>query len=84
MNLTAPEPVHQDSLVDAVARALHRPILVRIGRRPLRLALGRRAVDEFLLPSTRVLPWRLRELGFEHRLGTLDQAMAVALGSRAR
>ena len=75
VNLTAPAPARAGEIVGAVARALHRPALVRVPRFALRAVLGDFA-DEGVLASQRALPTVLMASGFTHTHATLDQAAA--------
>lgn len=72
-NVVAPQPARQIRITRAIARALGRPAIVPVPAFALRLVLGRMA-DEVILPSTRVLPARLREAGFEFRFGAIEHA----------
>ena len=62
-NVTAPTPVTNAELTEALGRALHRPTLLPLPGFAARLALGEFA-DAALLSSARVLPRRLLEAGF--------------------
>lgn len=80
VNLCAPEDADVNSLVAALAAALHRPAVLRVPSVALRLAMGKLA-DELLLPSQRMHPTVLLDAGFEWRHPTLVQAAAwVAKG----
>ena len=76
VNATAPVPVTNSELTRALAGALHRPALLPVPAFVLRLLLGEMA-DELLLASTRALPRRLLETGFEFR----DREISAALAS---
>jgi len=78
VNLTAPEPAPQREVISAVARALHRPALVRVPRFALRLVLGEFADD--VLASQHALPQVLADSGFRHVHPTLPQAAAWITG----
>ena len=80
INATAPEPVRHAELMSAIAAALHRPLWpVRIPAPLLRAALGELA--ELFVDGQRVVPERLRALGFAFRYPTIGAALAEALGS---
>jgi NAD dependent epimerase/dehydratase family enzyme len=61
-----------------LGRQLHRPVVLPAPAFALRLVLGEMA-DEALLKSTRVMPAKLLEAGFQFKCSTLDEALAVAL-----
>jgi uncharacterized protein (TIGR01777 family) len=65
-NLTAPQPVPNRGLAEAVAHALGRRSWAAVPAVIFRLALGQMA-DEMLLYGQKVLPNRLLEAGFEFR-----------------
>lgn len=74
VNLTAPEPAPQAEIIRAVARALHRPSVLRVPRAALRLVLGEFADD--ILSSQRALPSVLAASGFVHTHPDLASAAA--------
>lgn len=73
VNLTAPQPVHQVELVNALARVAHRPSFLPAPSIALRLAVGGMA-DESILASQRVLPFRLDQAGFDFVHDDIDAA----------
>jgi uncharacterized protein len=77
-NGTAPMPVTNLELTQALGRALGRPTWLGVPRGALRLALGE-AADEGLLASQRAIPERAVSLGrsFEH--AQIDEALRAAL-----
>jgi uncharacterized protein (TIGR01777 family) len=75
VNATAPTPVTNAEMTRALGRALHRPAVLPVPRRALRLALGRDMAGE-LLGSQRVLPARLQGVG--HRFAHPEIATALA------
>lgn len=75
VNLTAPQPVPQRELIEALARAVHRPAALRVPARVLRLVL-RDVADELLLSSQRALPTVLEASGFTWTHPTLPDAAA--------
>jgi uncharacterized protein (TIGR01777 family) len=82
VNLTAPEPVTNSAFTAALAAAVgrrDRPWL-RVPAPALRLALGEASVE--LLTSTRVLPKRLLEAGYEFRHPALPEALSAELAAR--
>lgn len=72
-NLTAPNPVRYAEFARAFGHELQRPVWLTPPRWALQLLLGQRA--ELLLSSTRVLPARLQETGFQWQHPSLDSAM---------
>ena len=73
INAVAPGPVRQREFQRALARALHRPMWLRIPALVLQLALGEMA--ELLVKGQRVAPRRLLDSGFDFRHATLESAL---------
>jgi len=73
VNAVAPGPERQGDFQRALARAYHRPFLLRIPRALLRVALGEMA--QLLVEGQRVAPRRLLQAGFEFRHCTLASAL---------
>ncbi|WP_087874071.1 TIGR01777 family oxidoreductase [Arthrobacter globiformis] len=63
VNVAAPETSDVNTLVAALAGALHRPALLRVPAPALRLVMGKLA-DELLLASQRIEPTLLQDSGF--------------------
>lgn len=76
VNLTAPNPVRNNELTRALAKALHRPAFLRVPAPILRLLLGELA-REMLLCSQRVLPALL----LKHHFSFQDPEILSALQS---
>ncbi|NEB81729.1 TIGR01777 family protein [Streptomyces sp. SID14478] len=76
VNLTAPHPATNREVTAAMGRVLHRPTLFTAPAPALRLALGEMAGD--VLGSTRAVPTRLVESGFEFAFPGLDDAIRAA------
>lgn len=76
-DLVGLEPPTNAQFTAALAKALHRPAVLRVPALPLRLVLGQLSAD--LLGSLRVRPTRLVEAGFEHRHRDVDAIVAAAL-----
>ncbi|MEV1018752.1 TIGR01777 family oxidoreductase [Streptomyces sp. NPDC050264] len=76
VNLTAPHPATNREVTSAMGRVLHRPTLFTAPAPALKLALGEMAGD--VLGSTRAVPSRLLETGFEFAFPGLEQAIAAA------
>lgn len=81
VNLTAPTPVTNAQFTRALGRAVHRPTLLPIPMRLLKLMLGEDIVREMLLGSTRALPAKLEAAGFRWLHPTLDAALRDILGA---
>jgi uncharacterized protein len=77
VNITAPAPVTETVLTRELARALHRPALLRVPAPVLRLVLGELSGE--LLGSQRVLPRRLLAAGFEFVHADIASALAAEL-----
>jgi len=76
-NLTAPEPLTNGQITDAMARVLHRPKLFAVPAPVLKVVLGEMSGD--VLGSARVLPGRLLESGFRFAFPGIDDAVRAAL-----
>lgn len=77
VNLTAPDPVTNRQVTEAMGRVLRRPAVLPVPAVALRLALGEFAED--VLGSQRVRPARLLESGFVFRDPSIEQAIRAAL-----
>ncbi len=77
VNLVA-RPATNRAVVDALARALHRPALVRAPAWALRLAVG--DFSQEILGSTRAIPAALTASGFVHRYADIDDAARALVG----
>jgi hypothetical protein len=81
LNATAPTPLRQAELVEAIAAAAHaRPVRIRIPSRLLRALLGELA--EIFVAGQRVLPERATALGFKFRYATAGSALETLLARR--
>lgn len=74
LNATAPSPVSNRELSEALGRALHRPALLPAPAFAVRLLVGEMA-DAVLLRGQRVLPAKATRAGFEFRYPTIDSAL---------
>lgn len=72
-NLTAPNPVRYREFAEALGVALQRPVWLTPPAWVLRLLLGERA--SLMLGSTKALPQRLQEMGFEWQFPKLSEAL---------
>ena len=75
VNVCAPESADVNTLIAALAAALHRPALLRVPSPALRLVMGKLA-DELLLPSQRMEPAALAEGGFDWQHASVERAAA--------
>jgi hypothetical protein len=74
VNMTAPNPVTNAEFTRVLAHQLKRPARLPVPAFALRLVFGELA-DEGLLASTRVLPKKLIESGFEFKYPELADAL---------
>jgi uncharacterized protein (TIGR01777 family) len=79
VNLVAPESVRNVDFTKAVGKVLKRPTLFPAPAFALKLALGDFA-EEGLLASTRVVPERLTESGYEFTYPTIEEALVEIEG----
>ncbi|MEU9213527.1 TIGR01777 family oxidoreductase [Streptomyces sp. NPDC048415] len=77
VNLTAPDPLTNREITEAMGRVLRRPTLFTAPAPLLRLALGDMAGD--VLGSQRVLPARLLESGFTFAFPSIEGSLRAAL-----
>lgn len=78
VNTVAPNAVTNREFTKTLGRVLGRPTLVPMPAIAARLALGEMA-NELLLASTRVVPKRLVESGYEFRHAALEEALRHVL-----
>jgi uncharacterized protein (TIGR01777 family) len=81
VNATAPAPVRNATFAQELARALHRPALLRMPAFVLHHLAGELA-DDLLLSGQRVLPDKAEGSGFAFRHETLRSAMSAMLGDK--
>jgi uncharacterized protein len=79
VNLCTPEQTDVNALVAALARALHRPAVLRVPAPVLRLVM-RDLAEELLLASQRVQPSGLLAAGFRWQHPTLTEAARWVAG----
>ena len=84
VNATAPNPVRNADLTDAIAQSVGRRSRLAVPATVLRLGLGRGAADELLLASQRVLPKKLEDAGYVHAYAHLDDALSAAFEAPAQ
>ncbi|MEZ0093661.1 TIGR01777 family oxidoreductase [Streptacidiphilus sp. EB129] len=76
VNLTAPVPVTNAEVTEAMGRVLHRPTVFSVPEPAIKVALGEFAVE--VVGSHRVVPARLLDAGFRFAHPTVDQAIQAA------
>ena len=74
VNLTAPSPVTNAAFAAALGRVMHRPALLRTPGLALKLLLGEMA-EALLLSGQRVVPDKIRRLGYIFHFDSLDAAL---------
>lgn len=83
INCVAPEPVRNKQFTKTLAKVLSRPAVIHAPAFGLRLAFGEMA-DAIMLSSTRVIPERLTQLGFQFEHPTLESAFRHILRKRLK
>lgn len=78
VNVTSPDPVRNREFTNTLGRVLSRPTVLPVPSLGLRLVFGEMA-DATLLASTRVVPKRLLELGFQFQHPALEPALRDVL-----
>lgn len=79
VNLVSPGPVPQRALARALGKAVHRPAFLPMPALAVKLVFGEMGQD-LLLASTRVMPSRLLEAGFEFKDPEIYAALQRMLG----
>ncbi len=79
VNVVSPKPVRNIEFTQELARALHRPGIFTAPAFALKMAMGEEMANEMLLVSERVLPGRLKQLGFGFQHESLGDALAAIL-----
>lgn len=79
INLSTPAPVINRDFTKALGKVLGRPTIFPVPAAALRLIFGELA-DGAILASQRVIPARLKELGFEWRYPELEGTLRHLLG----
>ncbi|MFE7120561.1 TIGR01777 family oxidoreductase [Streptomyces sp. NPDC057654] len=80
VNLTAPTPVTNREVTEAMGRVMRRPTLFPAPAPALRIALGEFASD--VLSSQRALPRKLLDSGFTYAFPRIEDAVRAALTER--
>jgi uncharacterized protein len=79
INATSPEPVTNAEFTRTLGMVLKRPTVFRVPAFAAR-AVGGLLAKELILPSQRVVPARLEEIGFRFAFPTLESALRHELG----
>jgi uncharacterized protein len=80
VNLTAPNPVRNAELADALGDVLHRPTVLPVPAFGPRVLLGGERADALLFEGQKVMPRVLEADGFVWRQPALEPALHVILG----
>ncbi len=80
VNAVAPAAVTNREFTRSLGKALHRPAILPVPAFAIRTIFGEMG-KELLLASTRVVPTKLSDAGFEFRHPELESALAAALES---
>ncbi len=79
VNAVAPETLQNAAFTKILGRVLHRPTIAPLPAFVVKLLFGEMG-EELLLASTRVVPKRLQETGYQFRCPTLEGALRHVLG----
>jgi uncharacterized protein (TIGR01777 family) len=79
LNLTAPSPVTNSVLAQAIGHALHRPALLPAPAFAVRMLVGEMA-DSAILHGQRVVPAKAQALGYRFAYPGIDDALRQLLG----
>jgi uncharacterized protein len=78
LNLSAPEPVTNKEFSKALGKTLHRPAIAPVPGAAIKLLYGEMAT--IVVTGVRMVPARLRELGYEFARPDLHDALKAAVG----
>ncbi|MEZ4705501.1 MAG: TIGR01777 family oxidoreductase [Bdellovibrionota bacterium] len=78
INACSPNPVRNEDFTLALSHALDKPTLFRVPKLAVKAILGEGADEAFA--STRVIPKKMLELGFEFQYPTIESAMKRVVG----
>ena len=81
VNAVLPEPVTNAEFTRTLGRVLHRPAMLPVPKTAIRIVAGEMA-DALLFASTRAVPQRALESGYQFRHATLEQALRHVLGAQ--
>lgn len=82
VNFTAPAPVRNSEFTRQLGKALHRPTIFPVPTPALQVLYGKEMPEEALLASTRVVPRRLLEAGFQFQFPEIGAAFRHILHAR--
>jgi uncharacterized protein len=80
VNAVSPNPVTNTEFTDSLGKTLSRPTFLAVPRLLLRMIVGQELTDALLLSSTRVMPTRLIDSGYQFRFPYLELALKDTLG----
>lgn len=83
INGTAPHPVTNRDMAQALGKALRRPVVLPIPALGPRMLLGKEGAQELALADQKVLPAVLKSRGHIFRFPTIEQAFAHELGGES-
>lgn len=78
VNMTAPQPVRNKELAQAIGRVLHRPAIMPAPGLAVKLLVGE--LSDVVLKGQKVLPATLQRLGYPFQYPQLDAALKNLLG----
>jgi hypothetical protein len=79
VNLSAPNPVTNAEITEALGRVLRRPTILPVPRFVLELLLGKELATSLLFTSIRVLPAKLQDSGFRFEYPDIEAALRRVL-----
>lgn len=79
INVVSPQPVTNRHFTKTLGKVLHRPTFLSVPAFALRLMLGQEMADEMLLSSTRVMPHKLLNAGYNFVHSNLEEALTNLL-----
>jgi hypothetical protein len=80
VNAVSPNPVTNSEFTSALGKALNRPTIIPLPSFAARGLLGEMA-EETMLASTRVIPKKLSESGFQFKYTDLNEALSGILNT---
>jgi NAD dependent epimerase/dehydratase family enzyme len=80
VNAVSPNPVTNTDFTESLGKTLSRATFVAVPKFLLRTIVGQDLTDALLLSSTRVMPSRLIESGYQFRFPYLELALRDTLG----
>jgi uncharacterized protein (TIGR01777 family) len=81
--VASPEPARNEQFMRTLAKAVHRPTLMKVPEFAVRMVFGEMG-EETVLSGQRVVPRQLLESGFEFEHPTLGEAISHELNSSSR